>query len=71
MEPLSRSPVLLSIVGHNREVNAARTHRRLHMLGMLEIRHYPDAAHSIERTSRNHDQASATLGDLRRLLAER
>ncbi len=47
------------------------THRRLHVLGMLEIRHYPDAAHSIERTSRKHDQASATLGDLRRLLAER
>jgi len=38
---------------------------------MLEIHHYPDAAHSIESTSRKHDQASATLGDLRRLLAER
>lgn len=65
LRALRHTPVLLITAGHDRNVDAAettRTYRRiLDVPGKLQIRHYPDALHSIERTSLGQHKLRETL----------
>jgi len=89
LRALRRTPVLLITAGHDRNVDVAettRTYRRiLDVPAMLQIRHYPDAVHSIERTALEQNKlrelltavfaprslfAPRYLDDQRRFLAE-
>jgi len=89
LRALRQTPVLLITAGHDRNVDVAettRTYRRiLDVPAMLQIRHYPDAVHSIERTALEQNKlrelltavfaprslfAPRYLEDQRRFLAE-
>jgi len=65
LRALRHTPVLLITAGHDRNVDAAettRTYRRiLDVPGKLQIRHYREATHSLERTSLEQDQLREAL----------